>query len=124
MPKRIVCVDDQADMRALVKSVLLKEDPSLVFVGCSSGEEIINRMAELQPDLLILDLSLGDMTGVDVLERTRQKREDYGTVVLFMTGHTKVTMTDHYRDLGVVGVLHKPFYPEELIDAVAAAIFA
>jgi DNA-binding response OmpR family regulator len=120
-PSRIVCVEDDEDIRDLVRGSLALSGEEFILVGCSSGEEIIDRIRELQPDLLILDLLLGDMTGPDVLEALRPYLNKSRVKILFLNGHLKVVMTDHYRKLGVVGVVYKPFEPEALVEAVRSA---
>ena len=108
-PKRLVFVDDEQDVRRVVKDVIERIHPNMMIVTCRSGEELLSRLRELQPDLILLDLKMPDMDGPGVVEALRQREEGQSVPVIFVTGATKVTMTDEYKDLGVIGVIHKPF---------------
>lgn len=107
-PQRIVFVDDEPDVRRIVREALERAGRDLALVTCSGGEELLTRLRELQPDLILLDLKMKKMTGPDILQALRQHSEGANVPVIFMTG-TRVEMTDDYKNLGVIGVLHKPF---------------
>lgn len=117
-PSRIVCVEDEFEISDLIKASLEISGEDFFFVTCGSGDEIIKRFNVLQPDFMILDLSLPDMTGPDVLQAVRSLMIEFGTRVMVVTGHDQVVMTEDYRRLGVMGVVHKPFVPQELLDRV------
>ncbi len=108
-PKRLVFVDDEQDVRRIVRDIIERVYPDIMLVTCSGGEELLSRLRELQPDLLLLDLRMPDMSGPDVVHALRAREEGANVPVIFITGATKVTMTDEYKDLGVIGVIHKPF---------------
>jgi CheY-like chemotaxis protein len=116
-PQRLVFVEDQASVRKLVREALELAGLDIAFVTCSSGEELLNRLRELQPELILLDLKMPKMSGPDILDALRKSPDGIRVPVLFMTG-TKVEMTDHYRALGVIGVLHKPFDIEKLPEQI------
>jgi CheY-like chemotaxis protein len=120
LPGRIVVVDDDELVRRMVRKALEKTGQDIVLVTCSTGQELLSRFRELQPDVIILDMMLNDMTGVDVVEALSQINEGYSTAVIFLTAKTKLTMAEDYRHLGVIGVIHKPFEIETLAAEVAA----
>lgn len=118
-PRRLVFVDDEPDLRRIVREALEKDDPALVIVTCGGGEELLNRFRELQPDLILLDLKMKDMSGPDALEALRKREDGASVPVLFVTGAAKVEMTEEYKNLGVIGVLHKPFEAAKLREIIA-----
>lgn len=118
LPSRIVFVDDDRPIRNLVQETLKRVSEDIVVVTCESGKEFLARLRELNPDLLLLDLEMPDMNGADVVERLRMKDGGQDIPVIFMTGNSKLQMTEEYDRLGVVGVLHKPFSPYELPNQI------
>jgi DNA-binding NarL/FixJ family response regulator len=68
-PIQVLIVDDHAIFRQGLRR-LFDEHPEFAIAGeAASGTEAINRVKELSPDIMLLDLQLGDMTGLDVLRR-------------------------------------------------------
>jgi two-component system, OmpR family, response regulator len=121
LPGRIVVVDDDNDIRKLVRRGLEVTGQDIVLVTCSTGQELLSRFRELQPDVLILDLVLGDMDGPTLLQSLSGITEaGYTTPVIFLTGKSKLIMVEDYRHLGVIGVIHKPFEIRTLAAEVAA----
>jgi len=117
-PERIVYVDDDQMLRDLVKTSLARAEEDFFVVTCSSGEELINRFRELQPDLILLDLNMPDMNGPDTIEALSKTSGWEETPFVFLTGSTNLSMIDEYKQLGVIGVVHKPFKPKELPEMI------
>ncbi|GJL85217.1 MAG: response regulator [Micavibrio sp.] len=117
-PERVVCIDDDIDLRQLVRVSLEEAEEDIVLVTCGSGEEFIARIRELQPDLILLDMLMPDMSGPDLMEKLRDMPDATGVPFIFLTGKAKLVMTDHYKALGAIGVIHKPFDPVELPNVI------
>ena len=117
-PKRVVYIDDDLQLRQLVRVALEEAEEEIILVTCDGGEEFIARIRELQPDLILLDMMMPDMSGPDVMEKLRTLPDAVGVPIIFMTGKTKLVMTDHYKALGAIGVIHKPFDPIALPDLI------
>ena len=116
-PQRIVYVDDDKGMCKIAGEVLEAIDPDIVFVSCPDVAEFLSRRRELQPDLLIMDVSMPDMNGPDTLAALR-KDEDADFPVIFLSKKHELVMEDDYKALGVIGVVHKPFDPTDLGDII------
>lgn len=100
-------VDDDLDLQRIVQLGLELGGGFTVMV-CSSGEEALREMADFQPDLLILDVVMPDMSGPRTLE-TMQNMPDMPSVpVVFFTSKTGPEHIQHYRRLGAIGVIKKP----------------
>jgi len=118
MPRRIVYVDDDSDMRVIFRTALERKGYDGVLVTCGSGQELLDRVRVLQPDLIVLDLRMPQMNGPDTLEALREKEECGNIPVIFLTGAGKVDMHEEYQKLGVIGVIHKPFETGTLYDTI------
>lgn len=115
--KRILIVDDEAPLRTALRAYLEREGyaVSTVLDGTSALAEAKN----FQPDLVILDIMLPGMNGLEVLRRLRQHSDVY---VLMLTA--KADETDKVIGLGVGAddYMTKPFSPRELVARVQAVL--
>lgn len=119
-PQRLIYVDDDEDMRTIVRESLSRSIDDFVLVTCASGEELLHRLDEIQPDVILLDLSMPGMSGPDIMEKLQQN-ETYAKIpIIFMTGKDKVEMIDDYKALSVLGVIHKPFETSKLAEQISA----
>jgi DNA-binding response OmpR family regulator len=108
---RILLVDDQRDIRSIVGLALGKIGGFKVHV-CASGEEALASAQEFAPDLLLLDLSMPVLDGVATLKELRARGLEAPAV--FFTARMKASDVERYRELGVLGVIPKPFDPLKL----------
>ncbi|MCB1532648.1 MAG: response regulator [Alphaproteobacteria bacterium] len=119
-PNRIVYVDDDFEIRQLVRKAYEKGDPKhkIVMATCGSGKEMLSRLNELQPNLILLDLQMPEMSGPDTLDYLRANKDGKDIPVIFMTGKTKIVMQESYKALGVLGIIYKPFDIDTLPDQI------
>jgi DNA-binding NarL/FixJ family response regulator len=105
--KRVVVVDDQPDMRDLV-TLILDDEADFVVVGTAGdGKEAVRVVEELVPDLVVMDIAMPVMSGVDA---TRALRASTPTArIVFLTAHPRDTvdaasraLADDYLDKTVV----------------------
>jgi two-component system response regulator NreC len=117
-PIRIVLVDDHALVRkALVR--VLAADPGLVVVGeASDGRGAITEAARLQPDVVVLDIGLPGLNGIDVTSRIVKSVP--GVHVLMLSMHAGATYVREALKAGAKGYLVKECADVELIQAVHA----
>jgi CheY-like chemotaxis protein len=112
---RVLIIEDDADTQIIVKAVL--EDMNNLDVStCSSGQEGLKRVHEFKPDLVLLDMRLPDIDGLDYLRTLRQQPETVTVPVIFMTAYPP--KPGEYKDLGVLHVISKPFDPFVLAHAI------
>ena len=117
-PRRVVFVDDEQSIRKLVRDALERVMPNIALVTCSSGDELLTRLRELQPELILLDLKMKGKSGPDIIDALRAREEGKDIPIMFITGKTKVIMNDEYKNLGVIGVIHKPFDAVRLPETI------
>ena len=116
----ILVVDDSPDIRILVKRILLTNGYSVL--EAASGVEAVQLARRHCPDLIVLDLNL---PGMDGLEATRQMRADPAledVPILAMTAYAVASTAALARRAGCQQVIFKPFDFDHLIDEVTALL--
>jgi CheY-like chemotaxis protein len=117
MPPRVLICDDVADMRELVRVVL---GDGYVFHEAGNGVDAVRLAQETKPDLVILDMMIPGLAGVEVL---RQLREDPATASIPVLALTAWHfMAEEVSALGVEHFVVKPFDPEDLRRVVASLV--
>jgi two-component system, OmpR family, phosphate regulon response regulator PhoB len=120
MSAHILVVDDEPDISALVAYHLARE--SYRVRTASSGPEAL-RAAELErPDLVVLDLMLPGMSGLQVLEELRKRPETQDIPVILLTARKEEQDRIAGLRLGADDYVSKPFSPQELILRVGAVL--
>lgn len=79
MPKRIMCVDDEVNLLKLYEQELMDEGYQVVPV--TNGEEVLAEIDKQQPDLVVLDIMLGENDGLELLDRIRREHHDLPVVL-------------------------------------------
>lgn len=119
-PRRIVYVEDDSMIRDVVKTALERANQDIYFIGCETGHEFLKRLPELRPDLILMDLHMPEMNGPDVIEKLKEKNDYKDIPVIFVTGVSDIEMLEVYKNLGVIGIIHKPLSVEGLYDQIMA----
>jgi DNA-binding NarL/FixJ family response regulator len=114
-PVRVLLVDDHPMVRAGLRSMLSGDDVEIVGEA-GSGAEALERVAELGPELVLLDLALPDMDGVEAL--TRLKARAPRTAVLMVSMHDDPAMVRRAVEAGAAGYVLKGIGRRELLAAV------
>jgi DNA-binding response OmpR family regulator len=117
MPKeKILVVDDEAEIRDLITKYLEKEN--MTIAHADSGEKALNLFENNDYDLIILDIMMDGIDGLEVLKRIRQKNKFVHVIIL------SAREEDYDKILGLgLGAddyITKPFIPQELIARVKA----
>ncbi|WP_236174251.1 two-component system response regulator NarL [Pseudomonas pseudonitroreducens] len=116
---RILLVDDHPMMRKGVVQLLEFEDGLEVVGEAGSGEEALRMAAELQPDMILLDLNMTGMTGLDTLRAMRENGED-ARIVVFTVSDDRNDVINVLR-AGADGYLLKDMDPERLLEHIRQA---
>ena len=118
---RIVLVEDDDDLR-LVASMSLESIGGHQVLALESGARAVAEAANFVPDLLILDVSMPVMDGPQTLAALRKQPALRNVPAVFLTAHTQGKQVAHYRSLGAVDVIAKPFDPVQLCSRVQAVL--
>jgi DNA-binding response OmpR family regulator len=120
-PPRVLVVEDEQDIAALIKHTLERSgDASVVTVGC--GDEALRAIADRAPDLVILDLNLPVLSGSDVCRLLRQRPATAGIPIIMLTARTSEADRISGLDLGADDYVTKPFSLRELAARVRAVL--
>jgi len=120
MATKIVIVDDHSLIREGLKQ-LLEFDGSIEVVGeAGDGLECLNVLKKVHPDVLLLDVNMPNMNGIETLKIIREKKMDIK--VLILTVHNEVEYLLKAVDIGVDGYVLKDSESAELLKAIYAVI--
>lgn len=109
--RKILLVDDQRVMRSIAEFSLAKMGGFTVQI-CASGEEAIEGAAAFAPDLLLLDVNMPELNGLQTLEKLRAR--GITAPVVFFTVNVAAADIERFNGLGALGVIPKPFDPLKL----------
>jgi DNA-binding NarL/FixJ family response regulator len=115
---RVLITDDHAIVREGIRW-MLESEPSIEIVGeCSSGEELLASVVELDPEVVLLDIRMPGMSGLETLEALRKAHPDLP--VLMLTMHDEPELVAGSIGRGANGYLLKSAGREELLEAMRA----
>jgi len=117
-PTRVVIAEDEAIIRLDLKE-LLQEDGYDVVGETGRGDEAVELVRDLRPDLVILDIK---MPGLDGLSAAREIAGDRLAAVLMVTAFSQRELVEQARDAGALAYLVKPFQKSDLIPAIEVAL--
>lgn len=119
MKKRILVVDDEQSVGELIK-ILLTRDGYEVATA-ENGREGLKQVDILHPDLVITDITMPDMEGIELITILRKQHDDLPIVAMSgnVVGRSFLKVTEV---LGAAATLHKPFSTQELVDVVRTAL--
>ena len=120
MPIKIVIADDHSIIREGIKSVLSNHPQYEVSGEASNGEEALELVRKFKPDVLLLDISMPKVSGLDIL--TRVKNSSAKTKIIMITVHKMGAYVIKAVRQGVSGYINKENVVEELIPALAKII--
>ena len=112
----VAIADDHAIVRRNVRA-LIEDELDLVVVGeASSGLEVIHLVDRLSPDILVLDMVLGDITGIEATYQIREVAPDTSVIIYSMYSTEDYVLGS--RQVGVKGYVLKKFPASELLRAI------
>lgn len=119
--KKLLIADDEAAIRTLVRMTL--DGPTCEIFEAGDGQEALKLVYEHRPALVLLDVSMPKMSGLEVCEAIKQDPELASTVVLMLTARAQEIDLTLAEEAGADGYFTKPFSPIALMKKVDA-IFA
>jgi two-component system, NarL family, response regulator NreC len=117
-PLRVLLADDHVVVRQGLKR-LIEEQPDIVVVGeAGDGAETIQKVQELKPDVIVMDISMPGMNGLVATKKLKELRSE--TVVVTLTRHADDAYLQELLRAGASGYVLKQSAPNELIQAIRA----
>ncbi|MFO0744848.1 MAG: response regulator [Myxococcota bacterium] len=120
MTKTILLADDERHIRSLVKTTLI--DPRFRIVEAVDGGEALERAREHAPDLLIIDLMMPKISGVELARLVRLDPAMATTPIIMLTAVASEDGGNAARAAGISAYLVKPFSPLELLERVESLL--
>ncbi|MFS0863007.1 response regulator [Fredinandcohnia sp. 179-A 10B2 NHS] len=114
MSDKILIVDDQYGIRILLNEVFHKE--GYKTFQAANGVQAIDIVQKHSPDLVLLDMKIPGMDGIEILKRL--KKIDPEIRVIIMTAYGELDMIQEAKDLGAITHFAKPFDIDEIREAV------
>jgi DNA-binding NtrC family response regulator len=117
---RILVVDDEKNIRRTLRMVL--EGPGYEVVEAGSAEEALSCLDAEEIDLIVLDVRLPEMSGIEALDRIRKRPGLDGTPVIMISGHASLADAVHSVQLGATDFLEKPLDRDRVLVCVENAL--
>src|SRR2546428_8073348 len=117
---RLLLIDDEADVQYSFRRIF--DSPQIELTAASSGEEGWKLIPKVKPDLVIMDVRMGDMSGLETLRRIRQSDAKLPVILMTAYGTTKTAI--EAMKLGAYDYLLKPFDVPKLKQIIVAALKA
>ncbi|MEM7172169.1 MAG: response regulator [Pseudomonadota bacterium] len=118
MEPKIVIVDDEVHIRALLEQSLeeLEEDFGVEILTAENGQEGLDLVKEIRPNLVLLDVMMPAMNGYDVCRSIREDPNLKDVIVILLTAKGQEADREQGVQVGANRYLTKPFDPDELLD--------
>lgn len=113
-------VDDYEPFRRFVRSTLRKRPALQIVSESSDGQEAVQKAEELKPDLILLDIGLPTLNGIEVARRIRTSSPD--SKIIFVTQESSPDVVDATLSLGAWGYVLKAKAGSDLLTAVDAVM--
>ena len=120
MSKTVLVVDDAAFMRMMIRDILSKE--GYVIHEAVNGRDAVEKYAEIQPDLVTMDITMPEMTGIEALREIRATDQDARVLMVSAMGQQKMIV--EALEAGALDFLVKPFQPTKVLETVKKCLQA
>jgi len=113
----VMVVEDSSAMRQLVCHALRKID-NIVLVEATDGANALEKLAEIQPDVIVTDLNMPVMDGMTLIRNIRTRENLAKTPIIVLTTEGALTDQEKASSLDVAEYVTKPIRQNELVEAV------
>ncbi|MDY7013999.1 MAG: response regulator [Cyanobacteriota bacterium] len=116
-PKRILAIDDEPGVRDIIQ-ICLEAVAGWDVLTAASGKEGIAIARDEQPDAILLDVMMPGMDGPSTFRSLQADPQTQHLPTILLTAKIKMSERQQYLDLGVAGVISKPFEARGLVDRI------
>lgn len=123
----VLLVDDDANLREIIKAKL--EASGLAVVEAKDGEDGVDKAKSNKPDLILMDVQMPKMNGIEALSKIKSNPDTSQAKVLFLTNYGEADTSDaplddkFARDIGAIGHLRKTDDLDKIIERVKQELF-
>jgi len=118
---KIMYVEDEPDIQTIAR-IALEQIGGFDLLVCSSGQAALDQVSDFAPDIILLDVMMPEMDGIETFRQLKTLPACAGIPVVFMTARVQTHEIKEYLALGAVDVIAKPFSPITLADQVKTII--
>lgn len=122
VPRTVLVCDNEEALRALVRAAL--EPSGCEIVEARDGDESLELARSLEPDLIVLDLMMPGLSGLQVLDALRREQRFERTPVIVLSARAQVADREAVAGAGATSFMAKPFSPRELCSEVTSLLGA
>ncbi|MBF0486288.1 MAG: response regulator [Candidatus Omnitrophica bacterium] len=115
---RLLIVDDESDVREFSRNFFRKR--GIDVLTAASGREALALIDQTRPDLVLLDIRMDDVNGVEVVRELRRRNDPLRIVIV--SGLEDESIVQEVKALGVAGFIHKPLVLEDLEKIVLSEL--
>ncbi|MBF2067979.1 MAG: response regulator [Calothrix sp. C42_A2020_038] len=119
--KRILIIDDEDDIRE-VAQLTLEAVGGFEVLTAESGSEGLAKAKIEQPDAILLDVMMPEMDGITTFKNLQANPLTNNIPVILLTAKVQANDQRRFAELGITGIVAKPFDPMTLTEQVAAAL--
>ncbi|MBE8987784.1 response regulator [Nostoc sp. LEGE 12450] len=119
--KQILVIDDEDDIRQLIQTCL-EIMGGWKLLTATSGNQGLFLAQSSQPDAILLDVMMPDMDGLTTFQKLQANQTTKHIPVIFLTARGRNNDKNLFNNLGVRGIISKPFNPQKLAVQVAEAL--
>ncbi len=116
MSKKIITVDDSASVRQMVAFTL--KGAGYEVLECQDGQDALNKINGAGAHLVITDLNMPSMNGLELIKALRTKAEYKFMPIVFLTTESQADKKEAAKAAGATGWIVKPFKPDQLLAVV------
>ncbi len=105
--QRILHAEDDFDIQFLLR-LTFDAFPQFDYRCCNNGQELLDELPGFQPDLVVLDMMMPKLNGLETLKILKDNPETKGIPVIFLTAKIQPEEVSHYEAMGAFAILFKP----------------
>jgi len=114
--KKILIADDNENIREALTSIL--EDEGYALWIAKDGAEALRKVREISPDIIILDVTMPEISGYDVCRTIKNDPDLKKIFVLMLSAKGQATEQEHGKEAGADEYMVKPFSPSEILARI------
>lgn len=115
--KKIIVADDSALARSfIIKCIEISGLEDVTFIEASDGQEVLNRIDNEKPDLILTDLNMPNINGLELVKKIKEKPDNASIPIVVITSAGNTKEREEFTQLGVNGIASKPITPPKIAE--------
>lgn len=115
---KIIIADDNIEILDKIKETIEKMSGIKLLGMAKDGKEEYEMIKEMKPDLVLTDLEMPELTGIEVLEKIKEENIEKMPQVIFITGKPSTDFIKRAIKIGALDIVYKPFKDEKIKDII------